>query len=95
MKSFNCVVKVQTEAYKRGETYFYGKSLRVIKRLTDLDVISEDVSNIGTKEALENILNLSNLKDGTYCVVVVNRSYDIESGYLDGWNWGLVPYKED
>lgn len=90
-----CVVRVQTEAFKRGDTYFYGKSVRVLKKLTGYDLIHEEVGNIGIQEALENILNLGEVQNGVYELVIGHRSYDIETGYLDDWDFRLIPYVED
>lgn len=90
-----CVVRVQTEGYKKGDTYFYGKSVRVLKRKTTFDLIHEEVSNIGVIDGLENIINLVNISDGLYEVVVAHESYDCETGYLDDWSFKLVPYIEE
>lgn len=90
-----CVVRVQTEAFKRGDTYFYGKSVRVLKKLTSYDLIHEEVGNIGIQEALENILNLGEVQNGIYELVIGHRSYDIETGYLDGWDFRLILHAGD
>ena len=94
MKDFRCVVRVQEEAYLRGNTYFYGKSLRVVKRLTTFNIIAEEAQNVGMDEAMRNILNVFDVDNGLYEIVVTNQSYDIESGYLDDWSWKLIPYEE-
>ena len=70
MKDFSCIVRVQEEAYLRGNTYFYGKSLRVIKRLTTFDIIAEEVHSVGMDEAMRNILNVFDVDDGLYEIVV-------------------------
>ena len=88
-----CVVRVQTEAYKKGDTYFYGKSIRVLKRKTTYDFVKDEVDNIGIIDGLENIINLSGVHNGVYEVVVAHESYDFESGYLDDWSFKLVPYE--
>lgn len=90
-----CVVRVQTEAYKKGDTYFYGKSIRVLKRKTTYDFVKDEVDNIGTIDGLENIINLNDVSNGVYEVVVDHESYDIETGYLDDWNFKLIPYEEN
>lgn len=95
-EDITCIVKIKTEAFKRGDSYFYGKSIRVIKRLTTFDLLSEESGMIGIQEALENILNINEtLKNGYYELVVCHKSFDIESGYLDDWNFKLIPYIED
>lgn len=85
-----CVVRVQDECYRRGDSYFLGKSIRVIKRLTQHDVLADEVDSVGVKDGLENILNLADCRPGLYEMVMCNHSRDIESGYLDAWSWKLV-----
>ena len=90
-----CVVKVQTEAYKRGDTYFYGKSLRVLQKITTYDLLKEECDSIGTFDGLENIINLSKIADGKYYLEAVNISKDWETGYTDGWDLKLIPFEEN
>jgi len=95
MKKFKrCVVRVQSETYKRGDSYFIGKSIRVIKRHTEFDILYEEVNNIGISDALENISNLDSVGSGLYELVPHNISYDCETGYVDDMELILTPYKE-
>lgn len=89
-----CVVSVGTEAFKRGNTYFYGRTLRVIKSLTTYNLLEEECQSVGTQDGLENILNLQTVEDGRYSVEVVNISRDWETGHTDGWDIKLVPFEE-
>lgn len=89
-----CIVKVSTEAFERGGTYFYGKSLRLLKRLSNYDLLKEECDNIGIADALEQILNLNSVKDGKYQLIGCNISRDIESGYIDDWDLQLIKYEE-
>lgn len=86
-----CVVKVQSEAYKRGDTYFYGKSIRVLQKLTTYDILRDECDNIGIFDGIENILNLNSVKDGKYYLEPVNVSRDCETGYIDDWDFKLIP----
>lgn len=90
-----CIVKVQTEAYKRGDTYFYGKSIRVLQKLTTYDVLRDECDNVGICDGLENILNLNSVKDGKYYLQPINISKDIETGYIDDWDFKLIPFDEE
>ena len=92
---YQCVVRVQTEAYKRGDTYFYGKSLRVLQKQSTFDLLKEECDSVGTTDGLENILNLHKVENGVYWLVAVNISKDIESGYIDDWDLKLIPYTEE
>ncbi len=87
-----CVVKVETEAYKRGDKYFFGKSLRVVKTKSTFDLLEEEVSNVGIVDALEYILNLDQCEAGLYYLTTCNISTDWETGCVDGWDLKLVPY---
>ena len=94
MKQLNCVVRVQTEAFKRGDSYFYGKSIRVLKKLTEYDVLHEECQAVGVQEGLENLININIVDDGLYQIVIGHASYDCETGYLDDWDLKLIPYVE-
>lgn len=88
-----CVVRMGTEAFKRGDTYFYGRTIRVIKKKTEVDYLHEDCQNVGIQEAIENILNIHIVKDGIYQLVFCNVSKDCETGYIDDFNFKLLPYE--
>lgn len=94
MSDWSCIVRVGTEGFKRGDTYFYGRTLRVLKSKTDFDAIHEESQNIGVQEALENIVNLQSVEDGLYRLVMYNLSHDWESGHIDDWNLKLIKYEE-
>lgn len=50
-----CVVKLQTERFQRGDAYFSGKSLRVMKRLSKgYYMLREEVMLCGVQEFLIN-----------------------------------------
>lgn len=85
-----CVVRVREECYKRGDSYFLGKSVRVIKHLSTIDIMRDEVNNIGIDEAMNSITNLHEVSDGLYMVVFTDRTYDFESGAIDGYNLKLV-----
>jgi hypothetical protein len=89
-----CVVRVGTEAFKRGDTYFYGRTIRVIKKKTDVDYLHDDCQQVGTQEAIENILNIHTVEDGIHQLVMCNVSKDWETGYVDDFNFKLVPFEE-
>lgn len=91
MKEGICVVRVGTEAYKKGDTYFHGRTVRVMKKLTDYNLLSDEADAVGTLEALEGITNLHSVEDGLYIIAVCNPSYDWESGIIDGYDLKFTP----
>lgn len=43
----------------------------------------------------KSIVNWNEVTDGIYEVDVINISRDWETGYVDGWEYKLIPYKEN
>lgn len=44
---------------------------------------------------IKNIVNWNTVSDGTYEIIVINVSHDCESGIVDGWEYQLIPYKDE
>lgn len=95
MNANKCVVNVKTESYQRGKSYFYGRTIRVLERLTTYNQLKEEVDMVGTFEALGGIINLDSVEDGVYNLVCVNKTYDWESGNIDSCDLKLVPYENN
>ncbi|OQB69705.1 MAG: hypothetical protein BWX92_03844 [Deltaproteobacteria bacterium ADurb.Bin135] len=87
------VVRLSTEYYKRGRNFYYS---RVISPLTKLSKgwgpFEDEVSNVGVREAMESLINLSECADGIYKVVTCNESQDWETGIVDDYDLMLVEY---
>lgn len=89
-----CVVRVGTSGYKRGDTYFYGRTLRVLQSKTTFDYLKDEAESVGVEDGISNITNLDRVEDGLYDLVMTNISRDYESGYADDWSYTLYPHKE-
>lgn len=90
-KDIKCTVRLTTSYYSRGDSYVYQRNIRVLKKETTFDLLAEETSAVGVDEALQNILNLNECEDGVYHLVVCNELRDIETGYIDDWNFELIP----
>lgn len=90
-----CVVRLTTEGYKKGDTYIYAKTLRVLKRLSSYNLLEDECQSISIVDGLENILNLTDVTDGKYFLEACNISRDCETGYIDDWDFKLIPYIEE
>lgn len=90
MADFNCVVMVGTEAFKRGNTYHFSRTLRVLKSETTYDILEDVAQSIGVQEALESIVNLHDVADGKYLLIVCNVSRDWETNAIDDYDLKLV-----
>jgi len=50
---------------------------------------------INCADPVINSLNIDNLADGVYEIIVCNVSKDYETGIIDDWDLKLIPLKED
>lgn len=93
-----CVIKLTTEYYVgKDGSLNYKKVLKpLLKKCINYgrDMLLEDAQNGGVDCTLQNIINLDICGDGIYEVVTCNITRDWETGYVDSWEYQLVPYKE-
>ena len=69
--------------------------MRVMKKLSFMrQVFEEDFSCCGPEDVIDRIINLNEVNPGLYEMITVNQTTDRETGYVDGWDYKLIPYKE-
>lgn len=56
------------------------------------NVLSEDVDATDAMDVIKRIINLDKCSDGIYEAVICNKSRDWETGYVDGYDFRLVPF---
>ena len=85
---------------KKSLRYLRRKGAKGKKRTLDykgipdsFNFIEEDVNCIGPKETLDLIRNLRDCDDGVYEVVFCSVSTDWETGYVDMYEYKLIPYE--
>lgn len=92
-KECQTVVRVITTCWADNKGAHTKRSLNVLKRKSfGFNILEDECSNIGAEEAMGNILNLYDVKDGIYEIITCNISRDIESGYVDDWDLKLIPF---
>lgn len=79
----------------RGGLNFTVKVKTLQRKSCGHNLLEEDVSFDCAQNTLERIENLTEVPPGIYEVKVVNQSRDWETGYIDDWDYKLVPYKEE
>jgi len=90
------VVRVTTSYWSDKSGLHQKKSVIPIKRkCRGYNTLMEDASDIGVEEVVTRILNLDSVDDGVYEVILFNMFRDPESGYVEGYDYKLVPYKEE
>ena len=87
-----CTVRVKTTVWADKRGLHTKKSLTFLRRQCEgFNVLAEDASAIGAEEVFPRILNLGEVEDGIYEVVVCNESHDYETGYVDDYDYRLMP----
>ena len=87
-----CTVRVKTTVWADKRGLHTKKSLTFLRRQCEgFNVLAEDVSAIGAEEVLQRLVNLGEVEDGIYEVVVRDKSYDYETGYVDDYDYRLMP----
>ncbi len=86
-----CTVRVKTTTWADKRGLHTKKSLTFLRRQCEgFNALAEDTSAIGAEEVLPRIVNLDEVEDGIYEVVVCNESHDYETGYVDDYDYRLV-----
>lgn len=89
------VVKIITSYWHDQKGLYSKKTIRFLKRKSlNYNILLEDSDNISSKEVIQNIVNLHEVDDGEYEVAMVNQKYCNETGYLEEYNYKLIPYKD-
>ena len=91
-----CTVRVKTTAWADKRGLHTKKSLTFLRRQCEgFNILAEDADAIGAEEVLPRIVNLGEVEDGIYEVVVCNESHDYETGYVDDYDYRLVTPDRD
>lgn len=86
-----CVVRLTTSSWSDRNGAYQRKSLRFLKRKCEgYNILDEDCMMVGADEVINRILNLNDVEDGVYQVVMSNISTCWETGYVDDYDYELV-----
>ncbi len=95
-KGCRSVVRLKTSYWTTPRGLHMRQDLIRLKRLSwDYQILEEDAASIGAEDVWTKIVNLAECEDGLYTVETCNPSHDWESGYLDDYDYRLVPFKLD
>jgi len=88
------VIRLSKDWWSDNRGTYKKISVKYLKRkCVNFNWFEEDVSN-GGPEMIDKIINLDDVKSGIYEVITCNESRDWESGYIDDYDYKLIPYKE-
>lgn len=91
-----CVVRVITTAWRTDYGIHQKKSLMFMRRKSKgLNILEEDASSTEDAHVMRRITNLNSVDDGLYTVAICDEERDFETGYVEDWNYKLVPFVEE
>lgn len=87
-----CIVRLSTNSWKDDRGVHFKKSLNFLKRkCKGFNILAEDCDVVGAEDVIPKIINLLNIPDGVYQLTTCNESKDWETGYVDDYDYKLVP----
>ena len=89
----HCIVRLKTGFWSSGKGIHVKKDITYLRRLSGgSNYVEEDVSNVGAEDVINNIINFWECVDGVYEIITCNVSTDWETGYMDGYDYKLIPF---
>ena len=95
-KDSRLVVRVSTSCYSTERGLAVAKRIDILKRHSKghlSDLLRDDASSVGADQVISRIVNLNEVKDGVYSVIVVGQHTDWETGHIEDWDYKLIPYE--
>lgn len=89
------VIRLTTSYWKDKKGIHQKKSISFMRRLStvQIGILDYDSDMGGTDEIIPKIVNFDECEDGLYQVVICNEVKDWETGYVDDYDYKLIPYK--
>ena len=90
-----CIVRLSRSYWHHEEGMYCKVSLRYLKRKCQgYNLLKEDAYISSAIDVMPKIVNLDKCDDGIYQVVSCNVSTDWETGYVDDYDYQLIPWKD-
>lgn len=88
----SCVVRVKTTFWSDKRGVHTKKSLLYLRRRSfGFNLLEADSDAMGAEEVLIRIVNLDKIEEGIYQLVTCNERHDWETGYVDDYDYRLIP----
>lgn len=88
------VVRLKTVQWHDQKGIYVRRNITFLKRKSSgFNFLSEDASN-DIDDCVCKIINLDQCCDGIYTVATINETRDWETGYVEDWDYLLVPHTD-
>jgi hypothetical protein len=86
------IVRLRTSIWHDSRGAYLRREIKwLIRKSEGFNFFEEDCSMAGADEVVPKILNLNECKDGLYKLDTCNESRDWETGYIDDYDYKLIP----
>lgn len=87
-----CVVRLRTTAWTDARGVHRKQSITFLRnKCNGFNVLDEDSKNSDAESIFDRIPDLSAYDDGVYEVITCNETRDWETGYVDDYDYKLIP----
>lgn len=88
------VVRIKTSYWSDGRGIHTRRDMIfLLRKCRGYNFVAEDAAAVGADEVIPRITNFDSVEDGVYEVITVAEERDRESGYIEDWDYQLVPYE--
>ena len=87
------IVRLSSSYWNDCRGCYTKRSLTFLKKkCTGFNFFSEDLDVSSAEEIIPKIKNLNQCDDGVYEIITINHHTDWESGYIDDYDFKLIPW---
>ena len=88
----HCVVRLRTSTWSDNRGAYQKRSITYLRRKSSgVNGVEMGIDDAGADEFFAMLTNINSCDDGIYEVVMCDPSKDWETGYLNSWNYKLIP----
>ena len=90
------VVRLERSYWSDKRGVHIRTDITFVKRLCrDFNILEEDCKDSSAEDVVPRIINLDKIKDGVYEVTICNENHDHETGYIDDYDYRLIPFQPE
>lgn len=88
------VVRLTTSMWSDKRGLYQKKSIIFLrKKSIGENILQFDIDACSAEDTFPKIINMDECNDGIYQIITCNEKRDYETGYIDDYDFKLIPYK--
>ena len=91
-----CTVRITTSQWSDKRGLSQRRDIRYMQQLSrGFNILQDEAQQVGATEAIQKLLDLHTYEDGLYEITTCNESRDWETGYIDDYDFRLIPVDKE